>query len=111
MPEPRPKAIMSTRSVGTPTAEAIGRFCVTPRTKRPSRVRLSTSATAPSTASAKPMITIRLYGSTSDPNWMPPDSQAGFSISTFCGPKIWRTAWIRIRLTPQVASSVSSGRP
>ena len=41
----------------------------------------------------------------------PPDIHAGFSTCTFCAPKIVRTAWIRIRLMPQVASSVSSGRP
>ncbi len=37
--------------------------------------------------------------------------QAGFSTPTFCAPKIERTACISIRLMPQVASSVSSGRP
>jgi hypothetical protein len=41
----------------------------------------------------------------------PPDSHDGFSTATFCAPKIVRTACIRIRLMPQVASSVSSGRP
>ena len=42
---------------------------------------------------------------------MPPDIHAGFSTCTFCAPNTVRTAWIRIRLMPQVASSVSSGRP
>jgi hypothetical protein len=42
---------------------------------------------------------------------MPPDIQEGFSTCTFWAPKIVRTDCIRIRLMPQVASSVSSGRP
>jgi hypothetical protein len=40
--------------------EAIGRFCVTPRTNRPSRVRAISSAMPSSTANAKAMITSRL---------------------------------------------------
>jgi hypothetical protein len=51
---------VSTRAVGTPTHEAIGRFCVTARTNSPSRVRVSSSQTAASTPSAKKMITMRL---------------------------------------------------
>jgi hypothetical protein len=75
-------------------------------------VRVSRSQIPASTAAAKPMITMRLYGSTTFDNiWMPPDIQTGFSTCTFCAPKIVRTAWMRIRLMPQVASSVSSGRP
>ena len=42
---------------------------------------------------------------------MPPDMNAGFSTPTFWAPNTVRTAWIRIRPMPQVASSVSSGRP
>ena len=42
---------------------------------------------------------------------MPPDMHDGFSTCTFCAPNTVRTAWISIRLMPQVASSVSSGRP
>ena len=41
----------------------------------------------------------------------PPDSHAGFSTGTFCAPKSERTACCSTRLMPQVASSVSSGRP
>ncbi len=41
----------------------------------------------------------------------PPESHAGFSTGTFCAPNRLRTACIRTRLMPQVASSVSSGRP
>ena len=39
------------------------------------------------------------------------DIQTGSRRRTFCAPKIERTACISIRLMPQVASSVSSGRP
>ena len=111
IPEPSPNASRSTRAVGTPTHAAIVRFWVTPRTNRPRRVRDSTSHTAASTANAKKMMMIRLYGSVRLVNAMPPDIQDGLATSTFCAPKIWRTSWIRNRLMPQVASSVSSGRP
>ena len=56
-------------------------------------------------------MTMRLYGSVRLVNSMPPDIQDGLATSTFWAPKIWRTSWIRNRLMPQVASSVSSGRP
>ena len=42
---------------------AIGRFCVTPRTNRPSRVRAISSATPASTSAANAMIAMRLNGS------------------------------------------------
>ena len=73
---------------------------------------MSSSQTPVSTAAAKPMITIRLYGSTAFENTViPPDIHTGFSTCTFCAPKIIRVACMRIRLIPHVASSVSSGRP
>ena len=88
------------------------RFCVTARTNRPSRVRVSSSHDAAARSAAKAMITMRLHGSTTLVMIsMPPDIHDGFSTCTFCAPKIVRTAWIRMRLMPQVASSVSSGRP
>ncbi len=112
MPEPRPNAHMSTRPVFTPRHAAMSRFCVTPRTNRPNRVRLSRNQTKPRTNTAKPMIVMRLHGSTTlERICRPPDMNAGFSTCTFCAPKIVRTAWMRTRLIPQVASSVSSGRP
>ena len=59
---------------------AIARFCVTPRTKRPSRVRVSSSAIPARTAAANAMMTMRLHGSTmSGRISMPPDINAGFS--------------------------------
>ena len=112
MPEPSPNASMSTLGVRTPSALAICRFCVTARTKSPRRVRVSRMYTSSSTNAANAMMTMRLYGSTTLVMIsMPPDIHAGFSTWTFCAPKIVRTAWIRIRLRPHVASSVSSGRP
>ena len=88
------------------------RFCVTPRTNRPSRVRAISSATPASTSTAKAMMAMRLKGSVRLLiSATPPDSQAGFSTGTFCAPNSVRTACIRTRLMPQVASSVSSGRP
>ena len=64
------------------------------------------------TPAAKRMMKMRFHGSTTFAmTWIPPDMKAGFSTCTFCAPKIVRTAWISTRLMPQVASSVSSGRP
>ncbi|MNN84233.1 hypothetical protein D3C81_2013690 [compost metagenome] len=60
MPDPRPKASMSTRPVGTPQQAAMLRFWVTARTFRPRRVRLSSSQVSNTTNRAKPMITMRL---------------------------------------------------
>ncbi|MCY1435567.1 hypothetical protein D9M71_516660 [compost metagenome] len=112
MPEPRPKASMSTRPVGTPQQAAMLRFCVTARTFRPRRVRFSSSQVSTSTQRAKPMMTMRFHGSTRlGSTWMPPDSHAGLATSTFCAPNSTRTSWISTRLMPQVASRVSSGRP
>ncbi|MNF96023.1 hypothetical protein D3C84_787990 [compost metagenome] len=103
---------MSTRPVGTPQQAAMLRFWVTARTLRPRRVRLSSSQVSTTTHRAKPMIAMRLYGSTRlGSTCRPPDSQDGLATSTFCAPNSTRTAWMRIRLMPQVASRVSSGRP
>ena len=92
---------MSTRDVRTPTQPAIARFCVTARTNRPRRVRLSTAHTRATTASAKAMIAMRFHGSSRlGSTWMPPESHEGFATSTFCAPKIVRVAWMMSRLTP-----------
>ena len=100
------------RAVLTPMQDAIGRFCVTPRTNRPRRVLPISSATASSTAKAKPMMMIRFQGRVRLPSSvMPPLIQDGFSTPTFCAPNRLRTPCISTRLMPQVASRVSSGRP
>jgi hypothetical protein len=56
------------------------RFCVTPRTNRPSRVLPISSAMPSSTSAAKARIAMRLYGSVRlGSTCTPPDSQLGFS--------------------------------
>ena len=66
----------------------------------------------PRPAITKPTTPMRLQGSTRPcAISTPPASQSGFATATFWAPKIRRTVWIRPRLMPQVASSVSSGRP
>ena len=110
-PDPKPKAIRSTRSVGTPIADAIARFWVTPRTKSPNRVCESSNAIMRRTASENPMMKIRFQGRAAPATVSAPDSQEGFWISTFCGPTRVRTVWIKASEMPQVASRVSSGRP
>ena len=58
------------------------------------------------------MMKSRFHGSVRfDASAMPPLIHDGFATSTFCAPNSVRTSWIRIRLMPNVASSVSSGRP
>ena len=75
---------MSTRLVGTPVQLAIARFCVTARTNSPSRVRASSNHIRMRTAAAKPMMTIRLHGSTIPViATNPPDIHDGFSTWTF----------------------------
>src|SRR3954469_6599821 len=106
------KASRSIHGVDTPSPPAMPRFCMTARTRSPSRVRSRRSQTMQSTATAKAMIASRLYGRTSPGMaFTPPDIQGGFATSTFCAPKIPRTIWMKRRLAPQVARSVSSGRP
>ena len=112
MPLPRPNVSVSMRRVGTPTQSAIRRFCVTPRTKRPSRVWLSSSQTSSTTANEKTTMQIRLYGRTRPSiTATPPLIHDGFATSTFWAPKMVRTVCIRMRLMPHVHSNVSSGRP
>ena len=48
------------RAVFTPMQAAILRFCVTPRTNRPSRVCAISAATPASTSMAKTMMAMRL---------------------------------------------------
>ncbi len=65
-----------------------------------------------STKAAKAMMMMRFQGSCRLPmSTMPPLIQLGFSTLTFCAPNTVRTSCCSIRLMPQVASRVSSGRP
>ncbi len=76
------------RLVETPRQRAIVRFWVAARTNSPRRVRASTSAMEHSTASEKPMMTMRFQGNTRlAASEIPPDIQEGFSTETFCAPK------------------------
>ncbi len=59
----------------------------------------------------KPTMTSRLSVTSSGPSKIVPLIQSGVATERFSGEKIERTACCRIRLTPNVASSVSSGRP
>ena len=112
MPEPRPKVSASTRAVRMPMAAAMSRFCVTARMCRPKVVLRSTSARAPSTTKQKTRMTMRFQVMVMPPmNSKPPVIQDGFDTSLFGAPKMVRTSCCRMRLTPQVASRVSSGRP
>ncbi len=100
------------RGVATPRPAARCRSCVTARTRSPSRVRVSSARTESSTAAAKSRMAMRFQGNTSPGRMVtPPDIQDGFATSTFWAPKAVRTDCMRRRLAPQVASSVSSGRP
>ena len=91
---------------------AMARFWVTARTCSPKRVRCRTHQTAsrddddeadhrdPAVGEHEPVRDLDAAG-----------EPVGLATATFCAPKISRTVWMRIRLIPQVASSVSSGRP
>ena len=58
------------------------------------------------------MMTSRLYGKVRLPSRVRlPLIQLGFSTPTFCAPNKVRTVCISTNEMPQVASSVSSGRP
>ena len=100
------------RAVLTPMHEAMGRFCVTPRTNRPKRVLPINSAMPTSTAAANTMINTRFQGNCRlGSNCSEPLIHEGFSTPTFCAPNKLRTPCISTRLMPQVASKVSKGRP
>ena len=59
-PDPKAKVSMFTRSVLTPTQEAIVRFCITARICRPREVLVSSAQVRKTTNPAKAMIKIRL---------------------------------------------------
>ena len=110
-PEPSPNVMASTQGVRMPMEAAIRRFCVTARTLSPRLVRFSRSRSARKTPSANSTMAMRFHVSVTPATPIEPCSQSGVETSRFVGPKAVRTACCRMRLTPQVASSVSSGRP
>jgi ABC-type Na+ efflux pump permease subunit len=87
------------------------RFEVTARIWRPSGVRLSTSCRAVNTTMANTTIHSRFQVIARPPRSNCPVIQVGISTGRLLAPKIERTACCRISDRPQVASSVSSGRP
>ena len=111
MPEPRPKVSASTQGVRMPMALAMARFWVTARICRPKRVKRSTTSSRTNTAAAKTMIHMRLLVIVRLPKLKAPDIHDGLPTSRLFGPKMVRTVCCRMSETPQVASSVSSGRP
>ena len=60
---------------------------------------------------ANTMIHSRFQVMVRPPSSKAPDMKFGAPTSRLVGPNVVRTACCRIRLMPQVASSVSSGRP
>ena len=103
---------MSMRAVAMPMAEAIGRFCATARILKAELAAPQDRASAPSTIRQKAMIASRFQVTMKPPvTAKPPVIQPGLITSLFGAPKIERTACCSTRLMPQVASSVSSGRP
>ncbi|OWK24413.1 hypothetical protein AJ87_22220 [Rhizobium yanglingense] len=101
----------STQPVRMPMDDAIRRFCVTARICRPKAERFRSSSKVTKTIIEKTMIHIRFQVIDSPPSSKAPDIQLGLRTSRLVGPKIVRTACCRMRDTPHVASSVSSGRP
>jgi hypothetical protein len=96
--------------------DAMRRFCVTARTYRPSRDRLSSSAIAMQHRRAsEDDDRDSIVGQ--HERWSSSCDAAGkpdgvFDLDVLRTEQMVRTAnWISIRLMPQVASRVSSGRP
>ena len=87
------------------------RFCVTARICRPKAVQPQSLRSDPEDGEAKTTIHEAVVGDGQPPISNAPDIQAGLSTTLLVGPKIVRTACCRISDRPQVASSVSSGRP
>ena len=112
MPEPSAKVSASTQ--GGADAHGGGHAAVLgdgAHLQARSGVFLSGKSRTKNTASAKTMIHRRFQVIESWPISKEPDIQDGLPTSRLVGPKMVRTACCRISDTPQVASSVSSGRP
>ena len=99
------------RPVEMPIAAAIRRFCVTARIRRPNDVARRAICRATKTAIASAMIQRRLVVICRPAQSNAPDMKAGCQTWRLLAPNRLRTACCRISDTPQVASSVSSGRP
>ena len=111
MPEPRPNVQHVDRARRTPRQAAIARFCVTARTCRPERGPLQHEPDERAAAMTKPMTPMRFQGSTRPGAARSRRTARGVGHRHVLAPKSRRMVWMRSRLMPQVASSVSSGRP
>ena len=111
MPDPRPKVIMAMRSGLMPMLAAMPGFWVTARTSSPKRVRfmMNRNSARNSSASTKIATRIELMPITSL-MVIDPSSQAGAVRGRACVPKMFLASCCGAMDTPNVASSVSSGR-
>ena len=99
------------RLVRMPMEAAIARFCVTARISSPKRVKRNRASKPMKMSKVKTMIHSRLYVTVIRPRSNDPLIHEGLPTSLLVGPKTVRTPCCRISDSPQVASSVSSGRP
>ncbi len=105
------KVRRSTCGVRTPEAAARSRFCTTARIRRPAGSLLRYSQIAISATTTRPMMKSRVYGIETPATVMPPSRKEGAFTCTLGAPKMSRASCWSISETPQVTSSVSSGRP
>ncbi len=110
MPDPKAKVMASTGRTNT-MDEAMRRFCVTARICNPIGERLSSVSSAKKTPSVKMTIHMRFQVIVSPPSSKAPGHPGRIANSRLFAPKMERTACCRMSEIPQVASSVSSGRP
>ena len=93
-----------------PIDAAMRRFCVTARICRPNGVARSTSCSPTKTSAESTMIQSRLVVIDRPPSSNAPDMNGGLLTWRLLAPNRLRTNCCRMSDTPQVASSVSSGR-
>ncbi|MNL73121.1 hypothetical protein D3C87_1985350 [compost metagenome] len=94
-----------------PIEEAMRRFCVTARICRPKADFFISTSSAKKIVSENSTIHMRFQVIVRPPSGNDPDIHEGLPTSWLVGPKMVRIACCRISEMPQVASSVSSGRP
>ncbi len=99
------------RPAEIPIAEAMRRFCVTARIRRPKGVARRTSCSAMKTMTVNKMIHMRPAVISRPPSAKDPDMKGGAATGRLSAPNTVRTSCWSTSETPQVASSVSSGRP
>ncbi len=111
MPQPMAKVRRSVFLVSMPMALAITRLLTVARTRRPQRLLCSAISTPAVTAMVSASTNRPLMGMSSpSAGAHEPISQSGRVGLTSLGPMKVRKHCCSARLTPQVASSVSSGR-